>query len=515
MDINENEFFRQLTVGICCSLDMNTALSRCLDYFKNYLPVSKMYLNVYEPGLSVLLNLSTVTCSGIEKPFSPLLISEDAIERFKSGWASWDNVHIINRPEIGQVPERMLQLEENPDVSFMVMFLVLEGKKLGALVISAKGRDMYTKSHAHLLSLLREPFAIAMSNAIRYKEVIKLKEKLDTENRELNRELLYLSGDKIIGEDSGLKGVMDMVRKVSTLDNPVMLLGETGVGKEVIANAIHYTSIRKDGPFIKVNCGAIPDNLIDSELFGHEKGAFTGAISQKRGRFERAHKGTIFLDEIGDLPLQAQIKILRVIQHKEIERVGGSRPIPIDDRIITATHRNLEEMISAGQFRQDLWFRLNVFPINIPPLRHRKDDVPALVSHFIERKARELKLHAPPRITDEIMERLKSYHWPGNVRELENLIERSLIISRGLKDNQILNLDHFTIPEKRYPSMPAYDQGLNLIPLEQTMAASIQHALKLTKGKIFGEGGAAQLLCINPNTLRSRMKKLGIPFGRR
>ena len=213
---------------------------------------------------------------------------------------------------------------------------------------------------------------------------------LADDNRYLYDELRSVSGDEIIGSDFGLKTVMEMVRQVAPLDSPVLLLGETGTGKEVIANAIHYSSPRKDGPFIKVNCGAIPETLLDSELFGHEKGAFTGAISQKRGRFERADKGTIFLDEIGELPLQAQVRLLSVLQTREIERVGGTSPIPVDIRIISATHRDLEEMIASRRFREDLWFRLNVFPITIPPLRQRREDIPALLHHLMERKSREL-----------------------------------------------------------------------------------------------------------------------------
>ena len=235
-----------------------------------------------------------------------------------------------------------------------------------------------------------------MSKALEHQEIIRLKDMLADDNRYLFDELRSASGDEIIGSDFGLKAVMRMVQQVAPLDSPVLLLGETGTGKEVIANAIHYSSPRKDGPFIKVNCGAIPETLLDSELFGHEKGAFTGAISQKRGRFERANKGTIFLDEIGELPAQAQVRLLRVLQTKEIERVGGTTSIPVDIRIISATNRNLQEMIASGRFREDLWFRLNVFPIMIPPLRQRREDIPALVHHFIERKSKELKLTERP-----------------------------------------------------------------------------------------------------------------------
>ncbi len=222
---------------------------------------------------------------------------------------------------------------------------------------------------------------------------------------------------------------MHKVRQVATINSPVLLLGETGVGKDVIANAIHYSSTRSGNPIITVNCGAIPESLIDSELFGHEKGAFTGAISQRRGRFERADSGTIFLDEIGELPLQVQVKLLRVLQNREFERVGGTETIRPDIRIIAATNRNLEQMVNEKKFREDLWFRLNVFPIYVPPLRARKEDIPELAHHFVEIKSVELKLPAFPKISSKAMGLLTSYDWPGNVRELQNVVERELILN--------------------------------------------------------------------------------------
>jgi transcriptional regulator with GAF, ATPase, and Fis domain len=311
---------------------------------------------------------------------------------------------------------------------------------------------------------------------------------------------------------------MEMVRQVASLDSPVLLMGETGVGKEVIANAIHYSSHRKDGPFVKVNCGSIPENLLDSELFGHEKGAFTGAITQRRGRFERAHGGTIFLDEIGELPLQAQTRLLRVLQYKEIERVGGTKSIPVDIRIIIATHQRLEKMVASNQFREDLWFRINVFPIEIPPLRQRKEDIPALVRYFVDRKSRELKIHPPPKQIDGAVDGLKSYHWPGNVRELENIIERCLIRNRGQKEGETLSFESMDLPQSEDEKMPfsAFSGHDNkILNLNEAMSFHIKYALKLAKGKVEGAHGAAELLGINPQTLRARMKKLGVPYGRK
>jgi transcriptional regulator with GAF, ATPase, and Fis domain len=321
---------------------------------------------------------------------------------------------------------------------------------------------------------------------------------------------MRFSGDEIIGAEYGLKEIMEMVRKVSPLDSPVTLLGETGVGKEVIANAIHATSSRNDGPLVTVNCGAIPENLLDSELFGHEKGAFTGAIAQKRGHFERADGGTIFLDEIGELPPPAQVRLLRVLQHKKIERVGGTKTISVDVRIIAATHRDLEGLVKIGAFREDLWFRINVFPIVIPPLRDRKEDIPALVHHFIEKKSKELKIYPSPSVPIEEIDHLKAYHWPGNVRELENLVERELIHNRGKGSTGRLQFEHLELSNKT-GLVERPDDG-ELLTLDQAMSRHILQALKVSHGRINGPTGAARLLGINPNTLRNRMIKLGIPY---
>jgi len=262
-----------------------------------------------------------------------------------------------------------------------------------------------------------------------------------------------------------------------------------------------------------VNCGAIPETLLDSELFGHEKGAFTGAISQRRGRFERADRGTIFLDEIGELPLQAQVRLLHVLQKKEIERVGGTSSIPVDIRIISATHRNLEEMIGSGRFREDLWFRPNVFPITIPPLRQRREDIPALVHHFIDRKSMELKLTERPVLAAGAIDRLIAYDWPGNVREVENMIERALIQHRGgvLSFETLLPLLVFGAREV----VRDVGQNRTLPSLDGMNARHIRRALEMAGGKINGPGGVGQILGLHPNTLRKRMNKLGIPFGRR
>jgi transcriptional regulator with GAF, ATPase, and Fis domain len=297
---------------------------------------------------------------------------------------------------------------------------------------------------------------------------------------------------------------------VAPTDSPVLLTGETGVGKDVIANAIHLGSPRRDGPFIPVNCGAIPESLLDSELFGHEKGAFTGALSRKRGRFERADKGTILLDEIGEMPLDAQVRLLRVIQHREIERVGGTERIPVDIRIIAATNKELSTLVQTGRFREDLYYRIHVFPLVVPPLRLRVNDIPALVQHFIERKTKELKLGNAPILANGAIETLMAYHWPGNVRELENVIERAMILHRS----DPLRFDDLGFSPAEQTAMAASPTEETALELDAIVKRHIQRVLEMTGGKIHGTGGAGELLGVNPNTLRYKMKKLGIPFGK-
>lgn len=508
MNMNRNDFFRQVTLKISSSLNIEVAMFRCLDYLKKILPVDEMYMSIYEQNLGVVRSIAHATPKGGKLLDQLIPISRQA--RVLIEQSDPMKVQIVNRSKAHAVARSIIAILGNPDRSALILSLAIEGKRLGVMVFLAQGKDRYTRENADLLSLVSEPLAIAMSNALKHQQVLVLKNMLTDDNRYLHQELRHLSGDAIIGHDFGLKGVFEMVRQVAPLNNPVLLLGETGTGKEVIANAIHYSSVRKDGPLIKVNCGAIPETLLDSELFGHEKGAFTGALTQKRGRFERAHKGTIFLDEIGDMPANAQVRLLRVVQNKEIERVGGAMPISVDIRIIAATHRNLESMVSSNQFREDLWFRLNVFPIIIPPLRQRKSDIPALVRHFIERKSREIGFKNPPLLAGGSIDRLMAYNWPGNVRELENVIERALVLSR----DGILTFDHLALSRLNAKESKSSDRK-GFKPLGEVMAGHIQKALSLTRGRINGPDGAARLLGINPSTLRNRMKKMGISCGRR
>ncbi len=511
MNIDEKDFFRQVTLRICGSLEIEKALWQCLLYIQDFLPASQMSLHIYHRDVGVVETVANATREGARAMALNSQLSDLTRKRIEK--QGLNRVRAIPRlgddPVCSPVAEKFNAL----DLPAVVSDLVLERKLLGVLAIFGNGRIPFTEEHLQLVSTINEPFAVALTNSLRYRELQKLRDLLADDNRYLQDELRRMVGEDVIGSDFGLKPVMDLVRQVAPLDSPVLLLGETGSGKEVVANAVHKASMRRQAPFIKVNCGAIPPTLMDSELFGHEKGAFTGALSQKRGRIERAHTGTLFLDEIGELSLEAQVRLLRVLQEKEIERIGGSGPIPVDIRVIAATHRNLEDMMRIGTFREDLYFRLRVFPILIPPLRSRMMDLPALVQHFIQKKAREMKRSPAPGLAFGALERLTAYHWPGNVRELENAVERALILSRG----EPLIFDDIAPKTDKYPmdkTFPLSAPVPELLDLNAITSHHIRRILDLCNGRVEGEKGAARYLNMHPSTLRKRMRKLGILFGR-
>lgn len=531
MIVEPNVFFKQVTLTLCSSLEVNTALHRCLLYLRDLMPVDKMFLGLYDVDNCAINHVAAVDGSGPFKANVPIPLPTDI------GKIIGENIHLDDRlvQDTGRDPftAAVAPYVKNQGCSEILLPLHTGQDQIGYLVMQATGLNRYNEQHLQLMASVREPLAIAMANAMGHREVVELKDRLMDDNRVLQQELSQLSDAEIIGADSGLRHVMEMVQQVAPLQSTALLLGETGVGKEVVASAIHRLSPRRKGPFIKVNCGAIPESLIDSELFGHEKGAFSGAISKNRGRFERAHGGTIFLDEIGELPPAAQIRLLRVLQSREIERVGGASCIPVDIRVVAATHRNLEKMVAEGEFREDLWFRLNAFPIIIPPLRHRREDIPLLLEHFVTRKAMELGFRCPPPIAQGAVEVLVSHGWPGNVRELENVVERALIQNKG----RALTLDTFTLSQRPNGPLSALNDscgcvfpclansvstGQNrtvdkerFVPLDVLITEHIEQALTLCDGRIHGPGGAAELLGLNPSTLRNRMNKLGIRYGRK
>ena len=506
---DENDFFRNATLRISSSLEIERALWRCFLYMAQFIPADGMSFHVLDREAGVVetvayANPASSVALSVKTALPPHLIESIVHEERRP------QVRFLNPVSQDELCAFVVRNLKWADAPYLEMRLVLEGEYVGTLVLTNRQNRSYTDEHARLLFLLHDPFAAALANILQFRELQALKDMLADDYQYLQDEFRRLSGEEIIGADFGLKGVMDLVRQVSPLSSPVLLLGETGAGKEVISRAIHNASPRKDGPFIRVNCGAIPETLIDSELFGHEKGAFTGALSRKRGRFERAHQGTIFLDEIGELPLEAQVRMLRVLQDKEVERVGGTGPIRVDIRVIAATHRDLEHMVRTGGFREDLYYRLNVFPVLIPPLRERVMDIPALAHHFIRKKSQELGFSGTPQLAGGALECLTRYSWPGNVRELENEVERALILSRGGP----LRFPDLHSPLDRTDCAPETEPD-GVYALDDVVARHIYRVLDETGGRVEGPGGAAELLQINPGTLRHRMRKLGIPFGRK
>ncbi len=387
-------------------------------------------------------------------------------------------------------------------------------------------RSPLSAAHLSLIESLAEPFAAALATDRRIREMRTLREAAEAENRALLKRLGRPGvGDVIVGADAGLRPVMERVELVAGSDVPVLIFGETGAGKEVIARAIHSRSPRSAGPLIRVNCGAIPPELVDSELFGHERGSFTGAMARRQGWFERADGGTLFLDEIGELPLAAQVRLLRILQDGTFERVGGHASLTVHVRLVAATHRDLPSMVREGRFREDLWYRICVFPIHLPPLRDRPEDIAPLATHFAQKVARRLGL--PPVLpTPRDFELLLAYAWPGNVRELASVVERAAILGDGrrlevagafggLAGDSTAPRPAAAGIEAAPPPVPRAAEAGEEAEGESLDSAIVRHitaALGASLGRIEGPFGAARRLGVNPHTLRARMRKLGIAW---
>jgi formate hydrogenlyase transcriptional activator len=390
------------------------------------------------------------------------------------------------------------------------------GNSLGTFAVWSETQNRYTEADAELLRDVANQVALAIANMKSYEEIASLKARLEKENVYLQEEIRTEHNfEEIVGDSPPLLALLRRVDQVAPTDSTVLIYGETGTGKELIARAIHDRSNRKNRPLVKVNCSAISAGLVESELFGHVKGAFTGAFERRIGRFELADGGTIFLDEVGELPLDTQVKLLRVLQEREFEPVGSNRSVSVDVRIICATNRNLEESIKASTFRSDLYYRLNVFPLHVPPLRERRSDIDQLATFFVSRYARNLGKKITG-ISEATRQKLLSYSWPGNIRELQNLIERALILSTG----PILELesDLTSVPsapvfsdfQPEAPELLPYVDRSPLKTLQEVERDHILAVLQETHGVIEGSNGAARTLGMQPNTLRHRMEKLGI-----
>src|ERR1700730_482508 len=401
--------------------------------------------------------------------------------------------------------------------SYCVVPLVAMGNSIGTFTVWSEAKNRSSESDAELLQEVANQVALAIANMKSDEEIAALKARLEKENVYLQEEIRAVHNfEEIVGNSPALLELLRRVDQVAPADSSVLIYGETGTGKELIARAIHDRSARKNRPLVKVNCSAISAGLVESELFGHVKGAFTGAFERRIGRFELADGGTLFLDEVGELPLETQVKLLRVLQEREFEPVGSNRSVRVDVRIIAATNRNLRESVSAGSFRTDLYYRLNVFPLEVPPLRERHSDIPQLAMFFLSRYSRNLGKRIEG-ISAAAIERLKSYSWPGNVRELQNVIERALILSHG----PILELETDLISVSSSEALrdtarevaeapQATGAAFTLRTLEEVERAHIFAVLQQTRGVIEGPGGAAKTLGMHPNTLRHRMEKLGV-----
>ncbi len=444
-----------------------------------------------------------------------------------------------------QCPRREVLTPQSPPGDIMAGPLSGAQDVLGVVVMMAEPDTRFEQVHLEVLGELLDPLSVALANDWGLREIRTHREAAEADRQSLlarlgRREI----SDAIVGADSGLRSVMERVEQVARANVPVLIFGETGSGKEVIARAVHVRSERRGGPFLRVNCGAIPPELVDSELFGHERGSFTGAVGTRKGWFERADGGTLFLDEIGELPLAAQVRMLRVIQDGTFERVGGQRPQQVDVRIVAATHRDLQAMAAAGRFREDLWYRLAVFPIHLPPLRERPEDMAELAAHFATRASLRFGLPALAPTLEDI-DLLSRYSWPGNIRELAAVIDRAAILGNGERLEIAKALGSAPESPGRSDAAPAWGSappagghngsgngdgtagaaggvgaangvaagGRPFEDLDTAMRRHIEAALARTHGRVEGRLGAARLLGINPHTLRARMRKLGIDWA--
>jgi len=378
--------------------------------------------------------------------------------------------------------------------------LLSRDRVIGCLNLASRQEQAFGEQDVEFLSQVAGQIALAVENALAYQQITELKDRLTEEKHYLEEEIRVEHGfDDIIGDSRVLKQVLSQVEIVAPTQATVLIQGETGTGKELIARAIHRLSDRQQRTFVKLNCAAIPTGLLESELFGHERGAFTGAIAQKVGRFELAHGGTIFLDEVGEIPLELQSKLLRVLQEQEFERLGSTRTIRVDIRLVAATNRDLAKLVEEGRFRSDLYYRLNVFPLTLPPLRERREDIPMLVRYFAQHYAARMKkpIDSIPAAT---LEALSRYHWPGNIRELENLVERAVILSQGT---------HLHVPLQELKMVEPERQAASPT-LQDAERAQILRVLRETKWTIGGPDGAAARLGLKRTTLTSKLKKLGL-----
>ncbi len=480
-------------------------LDRVAGMLRGRLPIGGLVLRHIDNARSAVETLAQAPASF---PAARTECTAAALQRLSAWCAQGDVVH----GPAAQVDTRLaglLPAGVGPDADLLVGGLAPAPEILGAVVVVASPAARFDPAHERLIASALEPLGALVRNDRQLRELESLREAAEADRRSLLSRLGRQDiADTVVGSQSGLREVMERVELVARSDAPVLIQGETGTGKEVVARAVHTRSRRTAGPFLRVNCGAIPPELIDSELFGHERGSFTGAVAQRKGWFERADAGTLFLDEVGELPAAAQVRLLRVLQDGSLQRVGGQQQLAVDVRVVAATNRDLAAMVQAGSFRADLWYRIAVFPIHLPALRDRIEDIAALAAHFAVQAAKRLGL-APRSPSAADIGLLTRYAWPGNVRELASVMERAAILGdgRGLEVARALG----AAPEPVAPVAPPMAAQPS-DTLDGAMARHIEAALAKTYGRIEGPFGAARLLGINPHTLRARMRKLGVDW---
>ncbi len=510
-EAEESVFQREAVARLLAGPDIYLAFQQCLLFLRSHIPADYFSLHLFDEGLGLFETVVDATPEASPAVSKKTVVPAEIRELIRASVnRSSEEASCLIIDCLSEFPMgKQLGLDLNtPDSACLVLRLAPGGRYLGSAALTPLDPSVsYTREHAQLFGLLHDAVSLISTNFLHERECSRLREILADRTDFLQSELLRGAQEEVVGAYFGLKGVMEACGQVAPTDAPVLLLGETGVGKEVVAGAIHRLSSRRSGPFIKVNCGGIPETLLESSLFGHCKGAFTGALKDKKGYFERAEGGTIFLDEIGELSLEAQTRFLHVLQDKTFERVGGGEVRTADVRILAATHRNLQELAEQGAFRRDLLFRLNVFPISIPPLRRRKVDIPPLTAHFIRKISADMGLAKLPKAAPGAVDRLLEYDWPGNVRELANVIEREIII----RPDQPLTFESIIPPGNE----DVEEQASGNLNLDRAMSRHIIRALRKSRGVVDGPGGAAELLGMHPRTLQSRMRKLGIPFGRK
>jgi len=530
LDITERkkaeEELRKTEQRKCSLLEINNAIINNLtqealfasayEAIRRVVPFDRAAFLLYLPETKTLKLLSMD--SDTESEFFRLEKEYDLEEASVSAWVL-DSQQAVMRGDLEREQQSAgdKRLVAEGIQSYCVVPLVAMGNSIGTFTVWSETTNRYSEDDAELLQEVANQVALAIANMKSYEEIASLKARLEKENVYLQEEIRTEHNfEEIVGNSATLLDLLRRVDQVAPADSSVLIYGETGTGKELIARAIHDRSARKNRPLVKVNCSAISAGLVESELFGHVKGAFTGAFERRIGRFELADGGTIFLDEVGELPLETQVKLLRVLQEREFEPVGSNRSVRVDVRIIAATNRNLQESISAGSFRSDLYYRLNVFPLEVPPLRERRSDIPQLAMFFLSRYSRNLGKRMEG-ISAAAAERLKSYSWPGNVRELQNVIERALILCHGpileleadlisVSPSEALRDTAREVGEAAQPAGPSS----SIKTLEEVERAHISAVLEQTRGVVEGANGAAKSLGMHPNTLRHRMEKLGI-----